>query len=157
MKRLQNFFGKAAFTPEKMERIWHYCEFLNNHEFNQVCLGFMDNDQKPGVSDFRAKAKAYKTYDSPTYETKPPECKYCWGVGIVAIKDASGESLAMKCKCGADDFYPLPVYSTDFKMIPPETTFKEMKNLNLANLQSNDLVKRWSKFIKKSIEHWGVE
>lgn len=105
-------FGK--FSDFKVERIYHFCRNLTADQFRSVCVNFIDHDKKPGILDFRAKAKGLEGVQEIPNTFKV--CQKCLDLGLLKVTSKTdGHVTVCRCDCfyGKNQSWKLAILSQD--------------------------------------------
>lgn len=155
-KLFENFektFGR--YSDLVKGRIFHYCRDLTKDQFHEVCIRFVDQDKKPGVNDFRLKARALlmARHEIPQDIARLP-CERCHDVGVLKLRHKK-EKFRSMCLCDCDEgkrqTWKLPVFD-ETQMA--EFEIEDFKKHGKQGETYWDAAKVWSEQIKMAQQFW---
>jgi len=151
MTRLQNTYGKAAFSTERCTLIWKEVGEIPDHWMSRIVDKFIgDSKQSPMIPDFREEISRYRSWENEkrknleqcvrTDEDSEKECNYCFAKGYYFTWKKSAKMFYIfKCHCnyGIKDEKKFPQfreeYRYDYVWISPDSVIKHKKEAEVVS------------------------
>lgn len=174
INRLTGVFGQAAFSADRVRRIYQLIGDLPPEAIAEIVSGFIDNSRyAPLPKDFLEAAKEWKKqyhlktgqfwgYQSRQTVQPEIECQRCLDAGLLHIQVPDGDYSLCRCDCtaGVQTTSQLPVWSADmaslFVASPLPVKWVKPTSGNIED-QIRDRVALLRKEMKRAMKLWGVK
>lgn len=139
--RLQNTFGKASFSTDRIGLLWTEVKDMPEDWFRRVADKFIGSSrQSPMLPEFREEISRYRQWQHEQQKRQPPKeinendrlkCSDCYGLGYFCCMNRPNKSIyVFKCRCdyGKRDQRNFPHFTAahlaDFYWMSPEALNK---------------------------------